>query len=186
MEKQLTFADREEFRKWLQANHGTSPAIWLIFGKANRLMTVKPDEALEEALCFGWIDGQLKSIDDEKYHKKFSRRRTGSKWSARNREIVGRLIETGKMTESGMSAIEQAKKSGNWDMPERVTATDEQVEILVEALQGVKPALTNFLKMSPSIRRTYTMYYLDAKREETRIRRLQGIIQRLNENKGPM
>ena len=85
-----------------------------------------------------------------------------------------------------MTAIEEAKKSGNWDMPERETATDDQVKTLVKAINGVEPALSNFLNMPMSIRRTYTMFYLDAKKEETRTRRLEKIIDRLNENKGPM
>ena len=143
-------------------------------------------EALEEALCFGWIDGQISSVDDEKYLKKFTPRRKGSKWSERNREIATRMIENGRMTEYGMAAIEQAKKSGTWDSPKQVPVTDDQVDILVEALNGAEPALSNLLKMSPSVRRTYTAFYLDAKKEETRINRLQRIIERLNQNKPPM
>src|SRR4030042_1661089 len=186
MEEQLLFSDREEFRQWLSENHDTSPGIWLVLGKPGKLKTVKADEALEEALCFGWIDGLIKSIDDTRYLKKFSRRRKGSKWSVKNGKTAEKLIDSGKMTEPGLAVIEEAKKSRNWDLPERKTATDDQVEILVEAINGVEPALSNFLKMPLSIRRTYTMFYLDARKEETRIRRLEKIIERLNENKGPM
>lgn len=186
MEEQLLFSNREEFRQWLTANHETSPAIWLIFGKSDKLETVKADEALEEALCFGWIDGLIKSIDDTRYIKKFSRRRKGSRWSVKNKKAAEQLVREGNMAMPGLAAIEEAKNSGNWDLPEREIASDDQVEILIVAINGVEPALSNFLNMPLSIRKTYTMFYLDAKKEETRIRRLGKIIERLNENKGPM
>ena len=186
MDEQLLFSDRVEFRQWLSENYDTSPGIWLILGKSSKLKTVKADEALEEALCFGWIDGLIKSIDDTRYVKKFSRRRKGSKWSFKNRKAAEKLVNQGKMAEPGLTTIEEAKKSGNWDIPERETATDDQVEVLIKAINGVEPALSNLLNMPMSIRRTYAMFYLDAKKEETRIRRLEKIIGRLNENKGPM
>ena len=185
-DEQIIFKNREEFRDWLLENHGSSGGIWLVFGKTGRLKTLKADEALEEALCFGWIDGQVDSIDDSKYLKKFTPRRKGSKWSERNRRIASRLIGNGKMTEHGVAAIEQAKSEGNWNIPKAEPILDSQIEILVGALQGVEPALSNFTRMPLSIRRTYTAMYLDAKKEETRVRRLQKIIERLNENKKPM
>ncbi|HEY94544.1 MAG TPA: hypothetical protein G4O15_06350 [Dehalococcoidia bacterium] len=186
MEEQILFSDREEFRKWLIIHHDTSPGIWLVLGKSGNPKTVKADEALEEALCFGWIDGLIKSIDDTRYIKKFSRRRKGSKWSVKNREAAEKLVNNGKIAEPGLAAIEEAKKSGNWDLPERETATDDQVKVLIDAINGTEPAHSNFLNMPLSVRRTYTMFYLDAKKEETKIRRLEKIIGRLNENKGPM
>ena len=186
MNEQVLFPDSEDFRKWLSENHDTSKGIWLVFGKTAKLITVKADEALEEALCFGWIDGQIQSIDDDKYLKKFTPRRKGSKWSEKNRSTANRLIKNGKMTEFGISAIEQAKKQGTWDIARVEPVSDSQIEILVSALNGVEPALSNFLKMPLSVKRTYTTAYLDAKREETRIKRLERIIERLNENKRPM
>ena len=186
MDEQILFPDREEFRKWLLANHNTSRGIWLVFGKAGKLKTLRADEALEEALCFGWIDGQFNSIDDTKYLKKFTPRRKGSKWSEKNKGIVSMLIENGKMTEYGTRAVEQAKRDGTWDMPKQAPISDSQIDILTTALQGAQPALSNFMRMPLSVRRTYTAMYLDAKGEETRIRRLEKIIERLNENKKPM
>jgi len=186
MEEQLLFSDREEFRQWLFKNCNRSKGIWVIFGKAGKLKTVKQDEALEEALCFGWIDGLIKNINEEKYLKKFTPRRKGSKWSVRNREIVNKLIKSGKMTEYGKKAIEEAKGSGIWDIPKRERVPDSQIEILTKALDGVEPAQSNFLKMPLSVRRTYTGFYLDAKKEEIRINRLKKIIERLNANKRPM
>jgi len=149
-------------------------------------MTVRPDEALEEALCFGWIDGQIRSIDDSSYIKRFTPRRKGSKWSARNRGIAAELIARGSMTEHGLAAIERAKAEGKWDTSEPTPVTGDQIAVLEEALHGVEPASTNYSKMSPSVRRTYAAFYLDAKSPDARARRLARIIDRLNLNLKPM
>lgn len=183
---QLLFENRQAFRKWLFENHHLSSGIWLFFGKAGKLKTLTADEALEEALCFGWIDGQLKSIDDQKYLKKFSPRRKGSVWSERNRKLARKLIENGSMTEAGQVVIDQAQKQGSWDSPRPDPISEKQIEILIQALSGAEKALMNFLKMPPSVKRTYTALYLDAKKEDTRKKRLEIIIERLNENKKPM
>lgn len=186
MDEPLLFEDREAFRAWLAQNHRVNPGIWLVLGKAGRLKTLTADEALEEALCFGWIDGLVKSIDDQKYIKKFTPRRKGSAWSERNRNLAKKLIENGTMTGAGQAAIEQAQKDGTWDTPKPNPISEAQVEILISALSGAEKASANFLKMSPSVQRTYTAFYLDAKTDETRKKRLEKIIERLNENKKPM
>jgi uncharacterized protein YdeI (YjbR/CyaY-like superfamily) len=186
MNDRLTFENRETFRNWLLQNHHVSKGIWVVFGKGGKLNTVKPDEALEEALCFGWIDGQIKRIDDTHYIKKFTPRRKRSAWSERNKKLVKTLIENGKMTEFGMAAIERAKQQGTWDTPKRAPISEEQIDILIQALSGAEKALENFLHMSPSVQKTYTALYLDAKKEDTRKRRLERIIERLNDNKKPM
>jgi uncharacterized protein YdeI (YjbR/CyaY-like superfamily) len=186
VDERMQFGDRLEFRQWLEGNHDKSSGIWLVFGKTSDVKTLKPDEALEEALCFGWIDGQISSIDDTKYVKKFTPRRKGSKWSERNRSIAERLIREGRMAEPGLQAIDRAKKDGTWDVPKPAPITDEQVAVLVEALSGREPALSNYQKMSPSVRRTYAAFYLDAKSEATRAKRLDRIVDRLNQNLKPM
>lgn len=183
---QLLFENREAFRKWLSENHHLSSGIWLVFGKAGKLKTLTADEALEEALCFGWIDGQLKSIDDQKYLKKFTPRRKGSVWSERNRKLAQKLIENGGMTKAGQAVIEEAQKQGSWDSPKPAPIMETQIEVLVQALSGAEKALANFLKMPPSVKRTYTAFYLDAKNKDTKKKRIEKIIERLNENKKPM
>jgi uncharacterized protein YdeI (YjbR/CyaY-like superfamily) len=180
---QLAFPDREQFRQWLCENHGASSGVWLVFSKSTRIRTLRPGEALEEALCFGWIDGQIRSLDDEKYLKMFTPRRAVSRWSAANRAIGGRLIESGRMTDHGMAAIERARSKGTWETPRRAPASDDQIEALEEALVGADLALANFRKMPPSSRRIYASFYLDAKSDGARARRLSRIIQRLNANK---
>jgi uncharacterized protein YdeI (YjbR/CyaY-like superfamily) len=187
MEEQLLFPDREEFRRWLLKNHHIHQGFRMVFGKGGKIKTLKPDEALEEALCFGWIDGLIKSIDDEKYLKKFTPRRKGSKWSERNKEIAAKLIENGNMTEHGMKSIEEAKKSGTWNTPPRTAISDSRIEILIKDINGAEPALSNFLKMSLSVRKTYTGFYLAAKKEETRVNRIKKIVDQLTKNnKSPM
>ncbi len=185
--EQLVFPDRGAFREWLQKNHGIDKGVWLVFGKTKGLQTLTASEALEEALCFGWIDGQIRSLGEDKYLKKFARRSKRSRWSAVNQALAGRLIESGRMTEHGLAAIDQAKDAGTWAAPtRRPVISDGQVEVLIAALQGADLALRNFLRMPPSVRRTFAMAYQDAKKEETRKRRLEWIIERLNANKGPM
>ena len=119
----MEFASREEFRKWLYEPCLTSAGVWLLFGKAGGPKTIKAGEAPEEALCFGWIDGQMQSIDDKAYKKYFSMRRGKSKWSEKNKALAGKLEERGLMTDLGRAKIEEASKNGQWYMlkPEAVT-----------------------------------------------------------------
>jgi len=183
---QQQFEDREAFREWLVQNHATSPGIWMVLGKSERVKTLSANEALEEALCFGWIDGQLQSVDAHRYLKRFTPRRGRSVWSQRNRSIAEKLIARDIMTAAGHAAIARAKELGMWDKPKSAPVSEGQIGVLAEALAGSGKALTNFLNMSPSVRKTYAAAYLDAKKEETRKRRLASIIERLKENKKPM
>ena len=186
MYEELIFESGEDFRSWLEKNHDKTEGAWLIYGKTDALITLSYDDSLKEALCFGWIDGQIKSIDDIKYKRKFTPRRKKSVWSERNKKLAEALIKQGLMMPSGYDAIAQAKKDGMWDKDKAEPVTDDQVKILIDAIDGAQPALDNFIKMSPSIKRTYTAFYLDARKEETRIRRLNKIIERLNQNLKPM
>ena len=113
----MEFRNREEFRSWLQQHSLSDTGIWLLFGKAGGPKTLKASEALEEALCFGWIDGQMKSIDDKTYKKYFSLRRENSKWSEKNKALAKNLENQGKMTDYGRAKIAEAKKNGNGMLP---------------------------------------------------------------------
>ena len=108
----MKFASRKEFREWLYEHCLSNEGIWLLFGKAGGPKTIKAGEALEEALCFGWIDGQMEKIDDKTYKKYFSLRRENSKWSEKNKALVKRLDEQGLMTDFGRKKIDEAKKNG--------------------------------------------------------------------------
>ena len=186
MIERIAFRDRSEFRAWLERNHSTSSGAWLVFGKAGGPKTLKPSAALEEALCFGWIDGLIRKIDEQTYEKFFSPRSARSTWSEVNSRLAMQLVESGLIAAPGAAAIENAKKNGLWDRSRRGVASDEQIEILVSALCISETALGNFQRMPLSARRNYAGFYLDAKRDDTRQRRLTTIIDRLVANKKPV
>lgn len=182
----MEFADRAEFRTWLCDHCESSPGVWLLFGKAGGPKTVKAEEALKEALCFGWIDGRMQSLDDKTYKKYFSARRAKSKWSEKNKALVKCLEEQGLMTEFGRKKIEEAKKNGQWDMAGSVGITEEQVASVSALLEGYDIAWRNFQAMSPSVKKTYTRAYFDAKTQAGRERRIAWMVERLNKNLKPM
>jgi uncharacterized protein YdeI (YjbR/CyaY-like superfamily) len=182
----LLFSSREKFRIWLRENAQTSDGVWLVFGKTNAVVTLSANDASEEALCFGWIDGQMKSIDSTKYLKYFARRRTKSPWSEKNKKVIEALRERKLMTELGEKAVEAGIKNGTWDAKKRDLITDEQVEALAEKLIGISPAYENFNNMSRSVRFTYTGRYFSFKSEEARQRDFEKIVDRLKKNLKPM
>ncbi len=186
MSEQLKFESRDDFRQWLQENCLNSKGVWLVFGKAGGPKTIKANEALEEALCFGWIDGQMQSIDEKTYIKYFSMRCKKSKWSEKNKAIANDLINQGLMTQFGYAKIEDAKRNGMWDAPAPAKISDAEIDILIDKLKGNEPAFSNFMAMSPSVKKSYAGLYLDAKSEETRRKRLEKIVLRLNQNLKPM
>lgn len=182
----MEFANREEFRKWLCDHCLSSAGVWLLFGKAGGPKTIKAGEALEEALCFGWIDGQMERIDDKTYKKYFSMRREKSKWSEKNKALVKSLEERGLMTEFGRKKIEEAQKNGQWYAPAPMAVTEEQIARLSALLEGYEPARTNFQAMPLSVKKTYARAYFDAKTEAGRERRIAWMVDRLNKNLRPM
>lgn len=187
MSETLHFKTRDEFRVWLKDNCTTSDGVWLLFGKNKELVTLKAGEALEEALCFGWIDGVMKRIDDNSYMKYFSIRRKGSKWSEKNKTIVESLEKRGLMTDFGREKIEEAKQNGQWDKATKPSAVViEQIEAVAEILKEYELAYTNFQGMSPSVQKTYTRAYLDAKTDAGRTKRLAWMVDRLEKNLKPM
>ena len=147
MTELLQFSNRSDFRKWLSENCLSNDGVWLLFGKSGGPKTLKASEALEEALCFGWIDGQMQRIDEKSYKKYFSPRRENSKWSEKNKTIVKQLEENGLMTDFGREKIEKAKKNGQWDAPKSPAITEEQIALLSELLIDYEPAHTNFEAM---------------------------------------
>lgn len=178
----MEFSDREEFRKWLYEHCLSNAGIWLLFGKAGGPKTIKAEEALEEALCFGWIDGQMQSIDDKTYKKYFSMRREKSKWSEKNKALAKSLEERGLMTDFGRKKIEDAKKNGQWYAPKPMAVTEEQIARLSALLKGYEPAYTNFQAMPLSVKKTYTRAYFDAKTDAGREKRIAWMVDRLNKN----
>lgn len=186
MSEELVFPNREDFRKWLSDFCLSADGVWLLFGKSGGPKTLKAGEALEEALCYGWIDGQMQSIDNKTYRKYFAQRRENSKWSEKNKALAGSLEKQGKMTDYGRKKIEEAKANGQWNASRPSEVTEEQTASLAAVLAEYEPAYTNFLSMSPSVRKTYTKAYLDAKTEAGRLKRMAWMVDRLNKNLKPM
>lgn len=186
MDEYLQFASRDEFREWLGKHCLTSKGVWLVFGKSGGPKTLKASEALEEALCFGWIDGVMKSIDDTTYIKYFSLRRSKSKWSQKNKNLVMKLEQQGLVTKYGKTKIEEAKKNGEWDKQQTLVITEKEIAIVTEVLKVYELAHTNFIAMSPSVKKTYTKAYFDAKTDAGRESRLAWMVDRLTKNLKPM
>lgn len=182
----LTFASREQFRAWLSENCATSAGVWLLFGKSGGPKTLTAAEALEEALCFGWIDGQMKSVDGKTYLKYFAMRRADSKWSNKNKALANRLEERGLMTDFGRAKIAEAKQNGQWDAVDLMALGEEQIAEFCALIKAYSPANANFQAMPPSAKKTYARAYFDAKTAAGKERRLAWIVDRLNKNLRPM
>lgn len=186
MSDMLEFSNREEFRSWLSEHCLSSAGVWLLFGKAGGPKTIQAGEALEEALCFGWIDGQMQRIDNKTYRKYFSMRRAQSKWSEKNKALAQILEARGLMTDFGRQKIEEAKQNGQWLAPQPPAITEEQIACLSTLLEGHEPACANFLAMPLSVKKTYTRAYFDAKTDAGRENRLAWMVERLHKNLKPM
>jgi uncharacterized protein YdeI (YjbR/CyaY-like superfamily) len=175
---------RGRWRKWLEKNHNRSDGIWLVFYKKHSgKPTLEYDDAVEEALCFGWIDSTIKKIDDEKFVRKFTPRKPGSNWSELNKKRVGILIKQALMTDAGLVRIKDAKKSGEWDKPDRPGISLEIPPELKRALAKNKKAKAFFDQLAPSYQKQYLGWVLIAKRPETRARRVAESIALLEKGK---
>ncbi len=173
-----------DWRAWLvrESRHG-GVALAVFHKKHTGKGGLTYDEAVEEALCFGWIDGILKRIDDEKHMNRFCPRRKNSVWSERNKERVRRMIEAGRMTEAGLAKIREAKENGQWDKAaEREDVTVVPAE-LTEALAKDEQARLNFEKLAPSYRRQFIYWVSTAKRDETRRKRVAEAVRMIRQNK---
>lgn len=184
-ENELLFAGRDLFRAWLQ-EHEQGEGVWLVFSKTSSCKTLSAAEALEEALCFGWIDGVMEKIDEEWYKKYFAPRRATSRWSEKNRKLAMELEERGKMSPAGRRAIEEARRRGLFEGEKRAGVSEEQVEELRGLLAPYAKALANFDAMTPSVRRTYTGAYFFTKTEAGRAKKLAQLVERLEWNLNPM
>ena len=183
----LHLTGREDWREWLQKNHATEKEVWLVHYKKH---TGKPslfyEDAVEEALCFGWIDGLLRRLDDERYVLRYTPRKVRSVWSESNRRRAERMIRQGRMTEAGLARIRQAKASGEWE--NAVSLNDSQAALpadLEEALAASRTAKENFGNMAPSYRKQYIWWITSAKRLDTRERRIRETVKRAELNKKP-
>jgi uncharacterized protein YdeI (YjbR/CyaY-like superfamily) len=172
-EDALYFKDRQAWRDWLARSHATEKEVWILrYRKSSSIQSINYEEAVEEAIAFGWIDGKVKGIDSEKSALRFSPRKSKSVWSALNKARAERLIKEGKMTAAGLATIEEAKKSGAWEKAYVLNENQDIPADLEKALTADKEAWNNFHNFAPSRRNTYIYRVNDAKTTATRQRRI--------------
>ena len=182
MNPEILFSSRNAWREWLKTNHKIKPEVWFVYYKKHSGKSkISYHESVEEAICFGWIDGIKKRIDDEKYTHRFTPRKPKSKWSSQNIETARKLIDSGKMAASGLKAFN-----------ERIEYNDHQLRAVnnpklspetESKLKSNSVAWQNFCNLTPGYRKQYVLWLETAKKSETRIRRLNEAILLLEKNK---
>jgi uncharacterized protein YdeI (YjbR/CyaY-like superfamily) len=177
------FCDRQAWRDWLITNHQTSPGIWLVYYKVKSgKPSIRYSDAVKEALCFGWIDSKVNSLDTERYKQVFTPRKPKSVWSKLNKQYIEELIEQGLMTEAGLKKIEAAKQDGSW-------VTLDEIEALVipldleAALATNEVAYQHFVSFSNSTKKNILAWIGSAKRSETRLKRIEQTVELAAQNK---
>jgi uncharacterized protein YdeI (YjbR/CyaY-like superfamily) len=177
----LAFRSQAELEAWLEAEHATSDGIWLKFAKkGSGLPSVVYAEAVESALCYGWIDSQASSLDERFYLQKFTPRRPRSKWSKVNRDKVTNLMKQGRLRPAGLAQVELAKADGRWDAAHAAPSEAAVPEDLRRALDENPDAAEFFATLNKSNRYAIVHQLEDAKKPETRTRRLEKFVAMLN------
>jgi uncharacterized protein YdeI (YjbR/CyaY-like superfamily) len=172
---QVPADDRATWREWLEANHATATGAWLVTWRARSgHIGLDYEAAVEEALCFGWIDSTGGSVDDERSKLYFAPRKLRSPWAATNKARVKRLIAEGRMAPAGLAAIEQAKANGSWEVYDTVERLEVPAD-LAAALEAHPPAAANFAAFPPSARKMMLAWVALARRPETRSARITQI-----------
>ncbi len=177
--------DRQGWRRWLEKNHTSSPGIWLIYyKKGTDEPCVTYEEAVEEALSFGWIDSKVNALDEKRYMQVFTPRKSGSTWSKSNKERVERLMKSGKMTSAGLEKVEASKEDGSWNVLDDIE--DLKIpEDLKTALEANETALKHFKTFSDSPKKQILWWIASAKRTDTRMRRIETVVALAEKNKKP-
>ncbi|HTX89610.1 MAG TPA: YdeI/OmpD-associated family protein [Anaerolineales bacterium] len=177
----FTAPDRPSWHDWLAEHGATESEVWLVYFKAAAgKPTISYEDSLEEALCFGWVDSLIQKIDEEKYARKFTPRKLGSKWSELNKHLVAKLVKEGRMTAAGLDKVEFPLEEAKAERPKRPALP--LPDWLRAGLMTSPTAWENFQKLAPSHQRNYIGWISDAKKEETRQRRLQTAIAKLEKN----
>jgi len=178
-------ASRAEWRAWLAENHAVSTGVWLVYPKkASGLPGPSYEEAVEEALCFGWIDSRVRPLDGRRRLQWVSPRRPGSIWSAPNKARVARLLAAGRMAPAGLAKIEAAQADGSWEILDKVEAL-ELPEDLAVALAGAPEAAPGFAGLAPTLQKQCLYWVLSAKRAQTRAGRVASVVAAAAEGRTP-
>jgi uncharacterized protein YdeI (YjbR/CyaY-like superfamily) len=177
--------DRTVWRAWLRRHHKTSSGVWLVYcKKGSGIPSVSYAEAVEEALCFGWIDSKIHPVDALRYRQIFTPRKPRSSWSKLNKQRVAKLIRSKRMTAAGMAKIKAARKAGSWESLDRIEDLRMPAD-LTRALAGNMHARVHFEAFSKSARNLIIPWIVSAKRPETRLRRIQETVRLASLNKKP-
>ena len=180
---------RGQWRKWLEKNHSTAPGIWMIYYKKETgKRKFDMADAVEEALCFGWIDSVAQKLDDERSMQKFTPRKPKSIWSKINKKRIEKLIEQKLMKPAGLATIERAKENGSWDTlnsSDLHTDNNSIPDDLEKALSKNKKALANFLAFPPSYRKRFLFWIDSAKTLGTKAARIKQTLLMAAANKKP-
>lgn len=174
-----------DWRQWLEENHLSKQSVWLVFyAKSSEKPSISWSEAVDEALCFGWIDSKKIKIDEEKSHQFFSKRKPQSTWSKINKEKVQNLITKGFMKQAGLNSIEAAKQNGSWTILDEVEELiiPKDLETAFKKHQGSK---NYFQSLNKTIRKMMLTSLVLAKRPETRQKRIDEIAELAGQNKKP-
>lgn len=178
--------DRAGWRAWLENNHATSSRVWLVYYKqSSGKPCVSYEDAVEEALCFGWIDSRTNPLDGESYMQMFSHRRPRSPWSKPNKERIEKLTRLGLLTTAGLQVVETAKQDGSWsayDMIEALIIPEDLATVLAANFA----AQTHFEAFSNSSKKQLLWHIESAKRPETRAKRIEQIVSAAAQNTNPL
>ena len=180
----VPFASRDAWAAWLEERHATSDGLWLkLAKKGSGIDTVTYAEAVEVALCYGWIDGQVRKFDESYWLQRFTPRRTRSKWSKINRQRAIELIEKGEMKPAGLREVERARADGRWDAAYDAQSTAQVPEDLRRELEKDEAAREFFARLNSANRYAILYQIQDAKKPETRARRIAKYVAMLSEGK---
>jgi uncharacterized protein YdeI (YjbR/CyaY-like superfamily) len=163
--------DRAAWRHWLEENHADAPGVWLVRPRREAGAKLDYDALVEEALCFGWVDGRVQPIDDEQMMQLITPRKRGSAWASSNKLRVARLEASGLMAGAGRRVVEAAQADGSWSRYDSADALEVPAD-LAAALTAVESAATHFDAFSDAAKRAILRWLIDAKRPETRARRI--------------
>jgi uncharacterized protein YdeI (YjbR/CyaY-like superfamily) len=167
------FRTTADWRAWLAENHDREKEIWVVYYKKGRgKKSLTYIEALEEALCFGWIDSTVRRLDEDRYKQRYTPRNADSVWSALNKARIAKLIASGRMAEPGLRKIKEAKKNGSWTRLDPVERSAASAPELLEALAKHPKASGAFEKLPPSQKKLWSWWIISAKKAETRVRRI--------------
>lgn len=184
----IYFENRDAYRRWLKVNHDKSPGILMVYYKKHTGTTcITYREALEESLCFGWIDSTIRKLDEEKYTRQFTPRTNISNWSDINKGLVLELIQKRKMTEAGLKKIDIFLKTGKIDWKVEKVKKTVQAELIIpeyilDAFAANDKVWEYFNKLAPSHKRNYVSWITSAKREETILKRIKESMELLSKN----